>query len=188
MRRARKTEEILLALGRGTLATLEILDEILPNFHRSYRAAKRGLYAGTIRAKKNWKENVEKQQFYSLLNQLKRQGLVECKKVDSGTLWKITTAGLKKLKLIRESEMDYVSASDDKLKIVIYDIPEKERRKRLWLCEALKILGFKMLQKSVCIGRNKIPEEFLHDMRKKKILSYVHILEVNKGGTVKELT
>ncbi len=187
MRRARKIEKILTTLGQRALATFEILDEVLPNYHRSYKAAKRRLYAGTVRARKDLKESIEKQRFYSLLNQLKRQELVECKKVDNGTLWKITVAGLTKLKLIQENKMDYARISDDKLKIIIYDIPEKEKRKRFWLRETLKILDFRTLQKSVWVGKNKIPEKFLYDLRKKGILHCVHVLEINKKGTVKEL-
>jgi len=187
MRRAKKTEDILSALAKGALATLEILDEVVPNYHRSYKAAKRGLYIGTIRAKKDWKERMAKQQFYSLLNQLKRQGFVGRERVDNNIFWKITEIGLKKLKLIRENKLDYASTSDDKFKIIIYDIPEKEKKRRFWLREALKILGFKRLQKSVWIGKNKIPKKFLHDLRKKGILHCIHILEINKKGTVKEL-
>jgi len=187
MRKAKKTEGILNVLAKGALATLEILDEILPNYYRSYKAAKRGLYVGTIKAKKDWKERVAKQRFYSLLNQLKQQGFIERKKVDKSAFWKITEIGLKKLKLIQEDKLDYASVSDDKLKIIIYDIPEKEKRRRFWLREALKILGFKRLQKSVWIGKNKIPEKFLYDLRKKGILYCIHILEINKKGTMKEL-
>ena len=67
-------------------------------------------------------------------------------------------------------------------------MPEKERRKRGWLRGALRFLNFKMFQQSVWIGKNKIPEQFLFDLRQKNLLPYIHIMEVNKGGTVRELT
>lgn len=188
MRRARKTEEILRTLGKNAMKTVEILDEILPNYHRSYLTAKRSLYKGAVAAKKDLKEMLAKQQFYSLLNQLKRQDLIKNEKTNKGTIWKATISGLKKLKLIQENKMNYVSESSDKLKIIIYDVPEKERQKRLWLHEALKMFEFRKLQKSVYIGKSQIPEKFLYDLHKKRILSYVHIFEVGKSGTVKELT
>ncbi len=188
MRKARKIEEILTALVEGASATFEILDEILPNYHKSYKAARRVLYGGTGRNKESGKSKAEKQKYYSLLNQLKRQRLIECKKAHNGTFWKITTTGLKKLKFIRENKTEYICISDDKLKIVMYDIPEKEKKKRFWLREVLKNLDFKMLQKSVWIGKNKIPETLFYHMSEKAILNYIHVLEISKKGTIKELT
>lgn len=167
---------------------MEILDEILPNYQRSYKSARRALYAGALAAKKDLKERIEKQKFYSLLNHLKRQGLVEKNSNSSGILWKITAAGLDKLKLFEErGGVDYEIARDDKLKIVLFDIPEKEKWKRAWIREALKFLRFKMLQKSVWIGKSRIPERFLEDLRTRHLLGCVHILEVGKAGTVREL-
>lgn len=188
MRKAHKTVEILTALAGGTLATLEILDELLPNYQKSYKNAHNRLYgSGFVGKKQPNIASVESQKFYSLLNQLKRQGLIEKKMLNNNVHWKITGIGIKKLKLIQESIIAYPCEKDGKLKIVVYDIPEKERMKRLWLHEALKVLDFKMLQKSVYIGKNKIPETFLLDLQKKNIIPYVHVLEVSKSGTVKEL-
>lgn len=45
-----------------------------------------------------------------------------------------------------------------------------------------------MLQKSVWFGKNKINQEFLSDLKDKNLLNFVHILEVSKAGSVKELT
>lgn len=77
--------------------------------------------------------------------------------------------------------------SDKKLKIFAYDIPEREKQKRAWLREVLRLLGFRMLQKSLWIGKSKIPEGFLQDLRKKEIMDHVHIFEISKTGTLKEL-
>jgi len=48
------------------------------------------------------------------------------------------------------------------------------------------MLGFTMLQKSLWIGSNKIPEEFIEDLKEWKIIEYVHIFEVTKKGTLVE--
>ena len=69
----------------------------------------------------------------------------------------------------------------------MFDIPEKEKWKRVWLREVLGLCGFKMLQRSVWAGKNKIPEEFLADLRNFNMLEYVHIFEVSKKGTLKEI-
>ena len=77
------------------------------------------------------------------------------------------------------------SLKKDRLKIVIFDIPEADRRKRFWLRSALKKLDFTMLQKSVWIGKTKLPQMFLDALRQEKLLSYVEIFEVSKKGSLK---
>lgn len=171
----------LAVLAAGALATMEILDEMAPvGFTRSY-------YQNRKRAYKDRSGNLEIQKFYNTLHYLKSEGFIEKKISGAKILWKITSSGLYKLNLMKEKATNYQSEPDGKLKIIIFDVPEKERRRRSWLREALKILGFKMLQQSVWMGKNKIPEQFLFDLRQKKLLPYIHILEVNKGGTIREL-
>ena len=184
MKKGGKTELILTVLAGSAFLTAELLDEFF-NYPKSYKRAKRALFGSHI--SESLRLGAERQRFYSLLNELKRQGLVIRKTRDRGSLWNITLAGLNKLKLIRERKVDYQSVSDNKFKIIIFDVPEKLRRKRTWLREALGVLGFRMLQKSVWIGKNKIPEDFLSDLRNNGLMHFVHILEVTKTGSVKEM-
>lgn len=179
-------ERVLAVLLRGAVITAEIIDECF-NYPESYRRARNRLYGGVAPVKFSKPIFANQQQLYSLLNDLKKQDLVEKKNSKKGTLWKITAAGLEKIGLIRSRKLNYQPTVDTKLKIVVFDVPEKERPKRLWLCEALKLLGFKRLQRSVWIGKNKISEDFVKDLHKKSMINYVHILEVSKAGTVREL-
>ncbi len=80
----------------------------------------------------------------------------------------------------------YEKEKDNVLKIIAFDIPEAENTKRHWLCSVLKNLGFKMLQKSVWVGRNKFPEAFTGDLSRLGLLNYVEIFEVIKRGTMDE--
>lgn len=184
MRSGKKIKEILTILAGGALATLEILDEFWPTgFTKSYAHNRSAFF----KKSKADIDIAELQRFYNLLNYLKREGFIEKKQAHNNVFWKITSNGLNKLGLIKEKTTNYQIHNDGKLKIVVFDVPEKERRKRAWLREALKMLGFKMLQQSVWMGKNKIPEQFLFDMRQKNLLPHVHIIEVSKGGTVREL-
>jgi len=179
---------IFTALGKGALCTAELLDEFF-NYHKSYARARQGLYGGGgyFIKPKHSPDNNELQSFYSLLNKLKNQGMLAKSESPKGALWRATAAGFNKCMLLKEKKVFYVTESDDKLKIIAYDIPEKERIKRLWLCEALEIMNFKKLQKSLAVGKSKIPEIFLEDLHRKKMLQYVHIFEVSQTGTIKEL-
>ena len=96
---------------------------------------------------------------------------------------------MQKLGLIsQKKKIDYDSLEDNKIKIITFDIPERERWKRAWLREALMFLGFSMLHKSVWVGKNKIPEQFLEDLRDMNLIKYTHILEVSASGTLKEIS
>ena len=81
----------------------------------------------------------------------------------------------------------YKTESDDELKIIIFDIPEEERQKRDWLRSVLKNLKFSMLQKSVWVGKGKLPKEFINDLSKYKIISYVDIFAISKYGSLRKL-
>jgi hypothetical protein len=67
---------------------------------------------------------------------------------------------------------------------VIFDVPEKESYKRRWLRSVLKNMNFKMLQKSVWVGRTKVPKSLLDDMGALGMLDYVDIFAISKSGTL----
>jgi hypothetical protein len=68
--------------------------------------------------------------------------------------------------------------------LITFDIPEKLRRYRDWFRGVLKLLGFEMLQKSVWIGRIKIPVQLLLDLKGVGLVEYVEILEISKTGSI----
>ncbi len=106
--------------------------------------------------------------------------------------WYITNKGNERKKkfLMRQRaarpSRDYHAIASAKLRLVIFDIPETEKRKREWLRAALRRLGFQPLQKSVWVGNIALPEEFLHDLRKLGLLPYVEIFAVTKRGSLKK--
>lgn len=186
-----KILEILQAQAESTINLLDIAFSAGPG--DLYRKGRRLMKYGPKRFKTDWASEYRQQQsFYSILNKLKNQGFIEKKtdKSKKGTIWEITRRGLEKLKLIKKAAsfhkkiVGYKKESDNKLKIVIFDIPEKERDKRAWLRAVLVSLGFSMIQQSVWIGKNKIPEQLLHDLKKYEMLSYVQIFEISKKGTI----
>ena len=69
-------------------------------------------------------------------------------------------------------------------RLVIFDIPEKERRKRNILRVELVTYDFKMLQKSVWIGATPLPEDFIHKLDKLNLKNKVHIFSVQEYGTL----
>jgi phenylacetic acid degradation operon negative regulatory protein len=134
------------------------------------------------------------QRSYILLHRLKKQGFV----LETGSLRRkrfvLTRRGREKLRELlqkRKKQLPkntaYERSPSARWTIVMFDIPEGERKKRDWLRSVLKHLGFTMKQKSVFVGKVGIPEAFLDDVRSLDIFDYVHILEVTKGGTLEEV-
>ena len=48
-------------------------------------------------------------------------------------------------------------------------------------------MGFTMRQKSVWIGRKRIPEEFVEELEAKGMRAYVDIFGVTRSGTLRDL-
>ncbi len=129
-----------------------------------------------------------KQSFNVFFYRLKKDGLVEKKNKNKKPLIKLTSKGKEILQKLRATILPnnkYKSQSDDTLKIVIFDIPEREREKRDWIRAALKNLKFNMVQKSVWIGKAKLPKEFIKDLNRMNIFMYVEIFAVTKAGSLR---
>ena len=141
-----------------------------------------------------WREELrEKQKIYGLINHLKLSGLISVAELDDRRIIKITGLGRKKIDLLKKDRGNsipvkkYKTQQSEDILIVGFDIPEKEKRKRNWLRAILKNLGFSMLQKSVWVGKVKLPEEFLSDLGELKILPYLEIFSVGKKGTITKI-
>ena len=183
--------KILELVGGGVLTTLDVITAILESGHgASYsRMDIRLNQIKTGRANAEVRRH-EQQRFYNTLSYLRRDGLIA---KNEGGMWQITKNGRKKLLEIIEmrktriakSSSRYLKKPCENYNLVIFDIPEDVKVKRDWLREVLINLGFKMLQKSVWIGRVVVPREFIKDLSELKILNYVHIFSVEKEGTIR---
>ncbi len=188
------SETILKALKITGRTTAMLLNVFMGGFN--YRDMRRKALYPTLPDFSRKKENIEfldvkKQCFYSLLYQLKKQGFIEKKQKMGKTYWAITNLGKRRLDNPKKSfsfplKIIYKKEKDDGFNIVVFDIPENKRAKRDWLRKNLLALDFSILQKSVWIGKNKLPEEFLKDLNDLGIMDFIHIFKVSKTGTLKE--
>src|SRR3989304_9633549 len=98
---------------------------------------------------------------------LKKDGLV----AESGDRIKLTTSGILKLRSLRELIIHrlpvkkYNPKQSDGVLLIIFDIPEMKRRLRHWLRLTIKEMGMKMIQRSVWLGKIKLPKEFIEDLK-----------------------
>lgn len=138
-------------------------------------------------------EQITKHRLSVMIKTLENDGLIEKIKDDGHTSYKITKKGLKKLKKLKNRvilpSFHYSKPTNENVEliIVIFDIPEREKRKRCWLRSALTNLGLQMIQRSVWFGKTKIPEQFIKDIGKMNIQEYIEIFSINKSGTLKNI-
>ena len=192
--------KILETIGGLTVGMVDLFDVFLSaGYGASYGklqyelSKKRG-----ERERKSLEREIQKeakQKYYNLIYKLKTSGLIEENKKDNKKLFILTKKGKEKLFSLKENNKNKLSdisysrlkEGSDKFVIVIFDIPEQERKKRGWLRAVLDNLGLKMVQKSVWVGKVKIPKEFLDDLFKLGLIDFIEIFEISKTGSLKNL-
>lgn len=131
--------------------------------------------------------------YHNILNWLKCDGLIIERRLGNKKLFNLTTRGNKKLVSLKERinnslpKNGYSVIKNNNFVIVVFDIPEIERKKREWLRCVLKNMGFKLLQKSVWMGKVKIPKSFVDNLSRLKIAEFVEIFEITKTGSLRHI-
>jgi len=136
-----------------------------------------------------------KHKYQNLIYKLKKDGLIKESKKDNGKILIVTRQGDKKLAKLKElSEKSYLLKrcyaveQSKRLVIVAFDIPERVRRHRDWLRSVLENLGLTMIQKSVWMGKIKIPKTLIDDLVELKLIDFVEIFEVGNEGSLTHIT
>lgn len=119
--------------------------------------------------------------FSATLSRLKKQGLVARTGPHRRSLWFLTNNGKSFIKDIVESSLP---KEDGVIRLVMFDIPEKESGKRRSVREQLIACGFGRLQKSVWMGYRPLPEKFIKSLDEMKLKGKVQIVSINKSGTL----
>ena len=195
--------------GEITLKLLEHIKDFasdMTSLTEAFLSAGYGASSGKIRHKLNKIESEKtkhqlnkkeiaesRHRFYSMMNKLEKDGLIVKLGKQSGKNFKLTSKGTQKIKQLKKRletvlpDPDYSRQNHRNFVIVIFDIPEADRRKRVWLRSALRNLNFRILQKSVWIGKVKIPKKFISDLRELNMINYVEIFEISRGGSLRQV-
>ncbi len=162
-----------------------------------YKIQNRSGSAMSKAALKKEEERMKRQKFHVLLVKLQKDGLVDRDEKKRNSVFRITLKGRSYLSILKNNHREkekaalppavYKNISAGKLTIIAFDIPETEKRKRAWLREALKNMGFKFIQRSVWFGKVKIPMEFMEDLKKMDIVDFVEIFEITKAGSLEKI-
>jgi len=181
------TRDILETVGSLSVATGDIVATLLESpYGASYNELHKNLKGREARRTKKEAARQAQQKFYSAISRLKQDGLIQ----QEARRWQLTSQGKKKLSELKQQPISpfpvrsYRKTKVNHPTLVIFDIPEKERRKRYWLRTQLRALGFTMLQKSVWLSTHQLPLEFVEDLSLLKLLPHVHIFSIHHFGTL----
>ena len=93
--------------------------------------------------------------FYQNIYRLKKKGFLD---IDDKEIK--LTSNKNKLNNFLKYRYIYKNPEKDNKLILIFDIPEKQRKTRDWLRNQIKLWGFTMIQKSVWLGTGPLPKDF----------------------------
>lgn len=189
------TRKILLTfLSSIAEATLEVIDEGFLNPNYAFTHPLRALlgfnYKGQQPKLTDRSIKLRRNLFATTLRRLQSDGLVEKSGSYRRATWRITALGRKQaanLRVTMRGRFTELPLPDGKIRVVSFDIPEKERWKRDRLRAILVSCKYEMLQRSLWTGRRPLPEFVFREIKNLKLRHYVHIFEINKKGTTQSL-
>lgn len=165
------TKALLLTLGTGVVIGTAL---VFPGVGLLYREFK----------KKQWEDAKRRGILRSTIKRLEKQKLISWKEKDGELQLTLEEKGKKRM---LQYKMDALSLKntgkwDGLWRVVIFDIPEDNRKAREFFREKLKNLGFQQLQKSVFITRLECKDEidFLrHCLEISPYVSYILAKDVS---------
>jgi CRISPR-associated endonuclease Cas2 len=107
---------------------------------------------------------------------LQKQGFVEKKNAN----YIMTGKGKQLMDYIQKRKESLHNKWDGKYRVVIFDIPEKEKDFRNWLRQELYILNYERLQKSVFVSKHSLSPDIIKEIKHKKMGNFVNYLLVEK--------
>lgn len=114
-------------------------------------------------------------QLYNIVDKIRRRGWLEKKIVQDQVYYCLTAKGRTKQLLFQLRSQS--KQRGKQATIIIFDIPEEKRTFRNFLRRLLKQMKFTMIQKSVFITPNILPQEFYDLLAEMKLMEYVKVIE-----------
>jgi len=124
---------------------------------------------------KNLERKRNKRQFAQFINHLKKQEYIKIANLKEKRGILLTSKGKKKILKVKYKLLDKKRRKDKKWIMIMYDIPEKEKRERALLRETLQSLGYQRLQKSIWVCPYEVFKETEEIIRVYSLDPYVRI-------------
>lgn len=117
------------------------------------------------------RNSIKKNTFNKNLIRLKEKGIVKINKEE-------IQINFNKLNNFYKYKLIHSKPEKTSKIIIIFDIPEKERKTRNWLRNQIKLWDFTMIQKSVWLGTGPLPLEFQKRVKLLNIKKHIKIFNV----------
>ncbi|MDP3956681.1 MAG: CRISPR-associated endonuclease Cas2 [bacterium] len=186
-----RTLAILEVISEGATDSVDLIKALLSaGYGASYGKIQYELRKNSSKREDRSIRKESAERYYSLLYKLKRDGLI---KKNESKILRITEKGKRLLERLKNRERNqtpnthYHAVADNRSIIIAFDIPEIERKKRNWLRLALQNIGLTRVQKSLWMGKVKLPKEFIGDLHELKLIEFVEIFEITKTGSLKHV-
>jgi len=163
---------------RGAVALSEILETGGHSFGRSYSRMNK--------LKNFWNyyeelKNLHEKSAHTILWRHHKKGLVKKVSIKKKNYYKLTISGFKIVNIIQKQNEDFIEHPwDGKWRMIMFDVPEKNRKNRDWLRAQLLFWEYKPIQKSVFIGKNPLDEDFWNCIVKFNLNQYIHLLTIGE--------
>ena len=112
------------------------------------------------------------------LSRLEKQGLI--RREPKTKVYFLTEQGKELVAYIEDRYSVLDKKWDGRLRIVIFDVPEKKRFYRVWIRGELLLLNYKMVQKSVYIGKYPLPKSFYQDIIRFGLNELVFVFTIDR--------
>lgn len=118
------------------------------------------------------RREISRKAFNQSIYRLKKRGFIEG--VDEG--YRLSSKG----KIYYSNPYNKIKEKSGKKEkiIVLFDIPEKNKKIREWIRRQIKFWDFKMIQKSVWLGSGPLPKEFDKRLKELKVENGVKIIKI----------
>lgn len=168
------TKILLIVLGTGAIITIALT---FPGLGILYREFKRN----------QWDDAKKRGALKATVKRLEKQKLVSWKENEKGEVQLVLTKeGQQRVLRYKIDELNLSSKKKDGLmRVIIFDIPEKEKAAREIFREKLKEMGFYRLQRSVFVTPYKCKSEIDFLSHSLGVASHVHYIVAKSISDIK---
>lgn len=168
----------------GLYNFIDALDDA-HNFISPSRSIYQTVYRDEVRLRREYEKQKAKRRFGQFVQYLERQGYIRTKPFEKTFGIMLTPKGAQKVLRIKHRIKEKKRRNDGRWLMIIFDIPEKEKRIRERLRNALVDLGYEQLQKSIWVCPYDVHKDTEEFIRFYDISSYVKLFLI---GELNELS
>jgi hypothetical protein len=138
------------------------------------------VYRDRIRLRREYERQKAKTHFSQFIRNLQTKGYIKVKSFEGTKGVTLTPKGAERVLQVKRKLKEKKKRKDGKWIMIIFDIPEKKRRARELLREALVDLGYQKLQQSVWVCPYDVYEETEEAIRSYYTIPYVRMFLIKE--------